>query len=147
MSFLMNRKHSSYACQFLPACCNGCLTGARPSAKWTSSNWENRVHWMPLGLSTVVLVAIQSMMTRKRMEEMLPLSHSRLYRKPLREAMSHDDTALKLFVEWFYDGYYLRWYPKGMQYLSTCLSLVSMAVSFLLRRRKISLEFVGSVCV
>lgn len=43
--------------------------------------------------------------------------HSRLHRKPLRDAISHDDTALKLFVEWFCDVYYVIMYSIGMQYL------------------------------
>ncbi len=44
---------------------------ARSSAKSRSSSWENRVHWMPLDLSAVVLVVIQSMVTRKRIGEMM----------------------------------------------------------------------------
>ncbi|CAL8406454.1 unnamed protein product [Arctogadus glacialis] len=44
---------------------------ARSSAKSRSSSWENRVHWMSLGLSAVVLVVIQSMATRKRIGEMM----------------------------------------------------------------------------
>ena len=42
---------------------------ARSSAKSRSSNWEKRVHWIPLGLSDVVFRITQSMTTKKRMGE------------------------------------------------------------------------------
>ena len=51
---------------------------------------------MPLGLSAMVLVVIQSM--AKRTEEMI---HSGLHGKPLREVISHNDTTLKMFIECF----------------------------------------------
>ena len=42
---------------------------ARSSAKSRSSNWEKRVHWIPLGLSDEVFHKTQSMTTKKRMGE------------------------------------------------------------------------------
>lgn len=42
---------------------------ARLFAKLRSSNWVDRVHWMPLGLSAVMFV-IQSIASNKRIGEM-----------------------------------------------------------------------------
>lgn len=76
---------------------------------------------MPLGLSAVLLVVIQSMATRKRDDA--PLSHSGLYREPLGDGVAHDDTALKMFIECFYDSDDLWWYSVGVQYLPEGVSM------------------------
>ena len=49
---------------------------ARSSAKSRSSSWENKVHWMPPGLSAVVFLITQSMAIRKRMGDMVHPCHT-----------------------------------------------------------------------
>lgn len=46
-------------------------SSARSSAQSRSYSWEDEVHWMLLGLPAVVLVAIQSVASRKRVEELM----------------------------------------------------------------------------
>ena len=47
------------------------LLDGRARSQSRSCSWENRVHWMPLGLSVVVFVVIQSIAARKRIVEMM----------------------------------------------------------------------------
>lgn len=42
---------------------------AKSSADSRSFRWEKKLHWMPLGISEVVVLMVQWMMTRKRMGE------------------------------------------------------------------------------
>jgi len=89
--------------------------GAKSSVKSRSSSWENRIHWIPLGLFAMVLVVIH-MATRNRIA---PLSHSGLHGKPLREVISHYDTTLKMFrmflwLRWSLMVFRVQYLPEGV---------------------------------